>query len=81
MTEEVLIRRVDCLGRILLPAKWRAKYLRKTRLVTIKIKEDKIVIEPVTVADLTEFLDSVEVDVESRAFEDYNKLKKSLLGK
>ena len=31
-------------------------------------------------SSLTEFFDSIEIDVDTEAFEDYNKLKKALLG-
>ncbi|MHA1675591.1 MAG: hypothetical protein ACTSU6_00255, partial [Candidatus Njordarchaeales archaeon] len=49
----------------------------------IKMKKkfaDKLVIEPVIASDLEEFIDAFKVDVDSNAFEDYNKLKRTLLG-
>ena len=80
MAREVLIRRIDKFGRILLPLKWRRRYMKRTRLLTIEIHDGELVIRPLETPDLTKFFDSIEVDVDPEAFEDYNKLKKALLG-
>lgn len=75
-----LLKRVDDLGRITLPSKWRKKYLKNTRTVKIKMDGSKLIVEPVEEPDLTAYFDSIEVDVDPSAFEDYKKLKRALLG-
>jgi len=80
MAKETFIRRIDKFGRILLPLEWRRKYLKKTRLITIEIRDGELVIRPLETPDLTSYFDSIEVDVDPEVFEDYNKLKKALLG-
>ena len=80
MTPRSFIKRIDKFGRVLLPLKWRKKYLKKTRLITMEIRGKELVIRPLETPDLTSFFDSIEVDVDPEVFEDYNKLKKALLG-
>ena len=80
MEEKIIIRRVDKFGRILLPSQWRKKYVKKSNIVSIKIEGKRLIIEPMEESSLTEFFDSIEIDVDTEAFKDYNKLKKALLG-
>jgi len=80
MEEKIIIRRIDKFGRVLLPSRWRKKYMKKSNIVSIRIEGKKLVIEPIEESSLTEFFDSIEVDVDTEAFENYNKLKKALLG-
>ncbi len=69
---------VDKYGRIKIPK----KYLKelKARRFLVKKSGDSIVLVPLKERDLTKYFDSVEVDVEPDAWEDYNTLKKALLG-
>ena len=78
--EEEVVKKVDDLGRITLPSKWRRKYLNKTKTVKIKIERAKLIIEPKEEPDLTKYFDSIEIDVDPKAFDDYKKLKRALLG-
>lgn len=80
MEDKILFRKIDKFGRIVLPSKWRKKFADKHNLVMIRIEQNKLVIEPVIASDLEEFIDAFKVDVDSNAFEDYNKLKRALLG-
>jgi len=79
MVHGIFVRRIDKFGRVLLPLEWRRKYLKKTRLITMEIRDGELVIRPLETPDLTCFFDSIEVDVDPEVFEDYNKLKKALL--
>ena len=78
--EEEVVKKVDNLGRITLPSKWRKKYLKKTKSVKIRMEKEKLIIEPAEEPDLTKYFDAIEIDIDSNAFEDYKKLKKALLG-
>lgn len=55
---------VDKQGRLVLPKEWREKYAGRG-VVVLKIEGERIVIEPLELLDLTEFFDSVEVDLKS----------------
>ena len=75
------VRHVDRQGRIALPRDWRLKSLKGEKEVVIVEHEDSLVIRPRRKIDLTEFFDSVKVDVDPKAFADYNLLKHALLKK
>ena len=70
---KVEIRPVDTQGRIILPKAWRNRL--KTNAVVVIDEADRLEIRPAD-ADLSRFVDAVEVDVEQ--FEDYHKLRKGL---
>jgi len=70
---KVEIRPVDAQGRIILPKSWRNRL--KTNAVVVIDEDDRLEIRPAD-ADLSRFVDAVEVDVEH--FEDYHKLRKGL---
>jgi len=72
----VVIKKVDGQGRIVIPKKWREKYLKGRRII-MRIKEDVIEIMPEKMFDLTRFFDSIEVDVRSD-LADWHKVKKEL---
>ena len=72
----MVIKRVDGQGRIVIPKKWREKYLKGRRII-MRIKEDVIEIMPEKMFDLTRFFDSIEVDVRSD-LADWHKVKKEL---
>jgi len=69
----VEIKTVDTQGRIILPKSWRNRL--KTNSVVVIDEDDRLEIRPAD-ADLSRFVDAVEVDVEH--FEDYHKLRKGL---
>ncbi len=75
------VRHVDRQGRIALPSDWRLKSLKGEKEVVVVEHEDFLVIRPRRKVDLTEFFDSVKVDVDPRAFANYNLLKHALLKK
>jgi len=70
---KVEIRPVDAQGRIILPKSWRNRL--KTNSVIIIDEDSRLEIRPAD-ADLSRFVDAVEVEVEH--FDDYHKLRKGL---
>jgi len=70
---KVEIRPVDAQGRIILPKAWRNRL--KTGSVIVTENEDRLEIRPAD-ADLTRFVDAVEVDADS--FDDYHALRRKL---
>ncbi len=75
------VRHVDRQGRIALPREWRSKSLKGKREVVVMERDDFLLIRPRSKVDLTKFFDTVEVDVDPKAFVDYGSLKKALLKK
>ncbi|ATZ61736.2 MAG: hypothetical protein BME93_01935 [Methanosarcinales archaeon Met12] len=69
---KVEIKKIDSQGRIVLPVSWRR---RKGNEMVIIEGEKKIEVFPRD-ADLTKYVDSVEVEVDN--FEDYHKMRKEL---
>jgi len=72
-----IVKFVDKQGRLVLPKEWREKYARRG-VVILRIEGERIVIEPVKLPDLTEFFDSVEVDLKSD-LSDWKSVKGELL--
>ena len=72
----MVVKWVDGQGRIVIPKKWRERYL-KGRRVIMRIRGGVIEIMPERVFDLTRFFDSIEVDVRSD-LADWHKVKKEL---
>jgi AbrB family looped-hinge helix DNA binding protein len=70
---KVEIRPIDSQGRIILPKSWRNRL--KTNSVVVIDEDDRLEIRPAD-ADLSRFVDAVEVDAEH--FDDYHKLRKGL---
>lgn len=70
---KVEIRPIDSQGRIILPKSWRNRL--KTNSVVIIDEDDRLEIRPAD-ADLSRFVDAVEVEAEH--FDDYHKLRKGL---
>jgi len=70
---KVEIRPVDTQGRIILPKAWRNRL--RTMSVLVIDEDDRLEIRPAD-ADLSRFVDAVEVDGEH--FDDYHKLRKGL---
>jgi len=77
----ILIRKVDKEGRVALPKEWRQRTLGKVdEVLVIEKEDDSLVIRPKRKVDLTKFFDSVQVDIDPKEFEDYNRLKRALYG-
>jgi bifunctional DNA-binding transcriptional regulator/antitoxin component of YhaV-PrlF toxin-antitoxin module len=76
----VAIKKVDAQGRIALPAKWRARELRKTDEVIVVERGSVLLLKPRTKPDLTKYFDVASVTVDPSAFSDYSKLKHAILG-
>jgi bifunctional DNA-binding transcriptional regulator/antitoxin component of YhaV-PrlF toxin-antitoxin module len=72
-----IMKYVDNEGRLVLPKKWRDKYL-KNNAVVLKIHDEKITIEECKLPDLNELIDSVDVDIEAD-LEDWKNVKRDLL--
>jgi len=70
---KVEIKKIDSQGRIVLPISWRRR-IKGNEVVVIE-EEEKVEILPRDV-DLSKYVDSVEVDVES--FEDYHEMRREL---
>jgi len=75
--EMEVIKLVDKQGRLVLPKEWRERYARKG-LVVLRVEGERIVIEPLKLPDLTEFFDSMEVDIKSD-LGDWKSMKGELL--
>lgn len=70
---EIVIKDVDSLGRIYIPAEWR-KGWRKVLL--IRMPDGAIVIRPIKKKmNLTDLIDSIELDVDENEFVDPHKLR------
>ena len=74
---EIVIKEVDKQGRIVIPKKWREKYLEKPRVI-MKIKGEVIEITPEKELDLTKYFDSISVDVKSD-LSDWHRVRKELI--
>ena len=61
---ELEVKSVDSQGRIMLPKKWRNRYLKDKKAV-ISQKDDVIEIRPFQDIDLTKYFDSVEIDLKA----------------
>jgi len=72
-----IVKLVDKQGRLVLPKKWREKYAGRGAVV-LRIEGERIIIEPLKLPDLTEFFDSVEVDLKSD-LSDWRTVKGELL--
>lgn len=75
------IKKVDAQGRVSLPAKWRARKLRDADEVVIVERGESLLLRPRTKPDLTKHFDVAKVDINPKAFSDYSKLKRSILGR
>ena len=73
---EVEVKTVDSQGRIMLPKKWRSRYLKDKKAV-VSQKGDTIEIRPFEDIDLTKYFDTVEVDLKAD-FSDWHKVREEL---
>ncbi len=74
------VRKVDAQGRVALPSHWRNRALKKSDEVIVIEQDNTLLIRPKRKINLTKYFDSIKVDVDPKAFADYNKLKRALLG-
>jgi len=72
-------RTIDSHGRISLPSDWRKKYLEQNEVIIIRQK-DELLIRPKKMRPLSDFFDSVEVDLKAD-LSDWYKVKRELSGK
>lgn len=70
------IKRVDGQGRLTLPKKWRDQYLRN-HSVRLMIKDGEIIVKPNKTEDISDLIDSVELDIKSD-LSDWDAVKKEL---
>ncbi len=77
--KKMVTRKVDSQGRVVLPVEWRRKVLRGEEVLVLQFDE-RIEIHPWG-ADLSEFIDAVEVDLAEEDFLDYHMLRKKIRGK
>ena len=68
---------VDKQGRLVLPKEWREKHAGRG-LVILRVEGERIIIEPLKLPNLTEFFDSIEVDLKSD-LSDWRSVKGELL--
>lgn len=74
-----IMKNVDENGRLVLPKKWRDKYL-KGHSVILEIEDDEIKIKTYKPPDILKLLNSVDVDVKSD-LSDWKSVKRELLEK
>ncbi len=72
----IIVKEADEQGRITLPANWRKKH--RSKKYKLIIKDDEIIIRPLSNRRLSDLFDSIEIDVKSPLI-DWKKLKKELL--
>ncbi len=72
---QVIVKKINRRGRLVLPREWRARVLKETDEVILFMAEDFIKIVPRNI-DLSRYVNSVEVDVEN--FVDYHALRREL---
>ena len=69
---------VDSHGRISVPSDWRKKYLEQDEVIIMRWK-DELLIRAMKTRPLSDFFDSVEVDLKADLSDWYN-VKRELLG-
>lgn len=72
-----ITKQVDRQGRIVIPKKWREKYL-KNNTVVLEVEDDHIILKSYKPGEIEELFDSVEVDLQSD-LEDWKEVKRELL--
>mgnify|MGYP006295554625 CR=1 FL=1 len=72
---DVVVKKMDDKGRIVVPKKWRKKHPGKEYV--LEIEEDEVKIYPLKKESLTKHIDSIEIDLESD-LSDWHKIRKEL---
>ena len=75
------IKKVDAQGRVALPAKWRARKLHNTDEVVVVERGEILLLKPRTKPDLTKHFDVAKVQIDPKAFSDYSRLKRTIVGR
>lgn len=71
-----VVRELDKQGRLVIPKEWRKKYIRGRKFV-MRLEKGEIRMIPVEPVDLTEYFDSIEVDLKSD-LSDWHSVRKEL---
>ncbi|RLF19403.1 MAG: AbrB/MazE/SpoVT family DNA-binding domain-containing protein [Thermoprotei archaeon] len=72
-----IIKKVDKQGRLVLPKEWRDKYAKNGK-VLLRIEGEKIIIRPYKLPSLSQFFDSIEVDIKSD-LSDWKSVRRELI--
>lgn len=74
--KKMVTRKIDSQGRIVLPVEWRRKVLKGDKVVVLEF-DDRIEIYPVK-ADLSQFIDAVDITISEETYLDYHRLRKTI---
>jgi len=72
----VVVRELDKQGRLVIPKEWRDRH-DKVRKFVVRLEKGEIRMTPVETVDLTEYFDSIEVDLKSD-LSDWHSIRKEL---
>jgi len=72
-----VVKALDKRGRLVLLKEWREKYAKRD-LVLVRVEGARVVVEPFELPDLTQFFDSVEVNLKA-GLADWKAVKGELL--
>ena len=72
----MVVRELDKQGRLVIPKEWRDKYIKGMKFV-MKLDKGEIRVIPVETVNLTEYFDSIEVDLKSD-LSDWHSIRKEL---
>jgi bifunctional DNA-binding transcriptional regulator/antitoxin component of YhaV-PrlF toxin-antitoxin module len=73
--EMEVVKTLDRQGRLVLPKEWRERYAKRG-LVLVRVEGTRVVVEPFELPDLTQFFDSIEVDLKAE-LTDWRALRES----
>lgn len=74
--KEMVTRKIDSQGRIVLPVAWRRKVVNSDKVVVLAF-DDRIEIYPGE-ADLSQFIDAVDIPISEETYLDYHRLRKTI---
>lgn len=80
MNVKLGLKPVDKQGRIVLPKKWRETHLKDNSTVCVSIEDGKIVLEEYKPVTISQYFDTVDIDIEAD-LEDWPAVKKELYKK
>lgn len=73
---DVLVGRVDSLGRVYIPAKWRKNW---RKVILVRLEDGSILIRPLKRSlRFSDLFDSIEVDVSPEEFLDFHRLRSKM---
>ena len=73
---QAILKEIDEQGRIVIPAEWRKKWLRRNKVI-LRRRGEVLEILPYKEVDLTAFFDRAEVDIKTD-LSDWHALRKEL---